>query len=438
MESLKTKRRILVDQHYNWSYLYLPTGAHYSGRTDLPHGYSTGSKDSVQITESRGNSGWQAPNGVDVGGPFRTRKFFYTKVGSNEPLLLDDIFPVLDFYLESWPHRSNCRAAMFHVPIALHDLFPFFDEREPGLVPGPSTKPNLEAFGTKYVEACKPTKTANSLYVSLKELKTDGLPRILGLSAWKEKTRILRGVGSEYLNTQYGWIPLIADIQRYASTVGRFEAIWSQYVRDAGRLVRRSYRPEPELNTVRDNPSYPYFGGEWADYSASATGRLMTRTRSIMVERWFTGAFRYYLPDRESKSQLLQLRRHLSKLNKLLGIVPTPDMIWSATPWTWAADWFSNVGSVVSNLSDTLTDSLVMPYGYVMERNTQETEIRSTGGLLRTGPTTWSPMPSMSLKVVDETKQRIQASPYGFGLTWEGFTPTQLSILAALGITRGR
>jgi len=35
-----------------------------------------------------------------------------------------------------------------------------------------------------------------------------------------------------------------------------------------------------------------------------------------------------------------------------------------------------------------------------------------------------------------ETKERVTASPFGFGLTWDGFTPYQMAILAALGVTR--
>jgi hypothetical protein len=35
------------------------------------------------------------------------------------------------------------------------------------------------------------------------------------------------------------------------------------------------------------------------------------------------------------------------------------------------------------------------------------------------------------------SKMRLRASPYGFGLTFDGFSPRQLAILAALGITQG-
>jgi hypothetical protein len=103
------------------------------------------------------------------------------------------------------------------------------------------------------------------------------------------------------------------------------------------------------------------------------------------------------------------------------------------TPWSWAIDWFSNAGDVVSNLSDWATDGLVMKYGYIMEHSRHERTYYLDGPsqynfLDRQIPatvTTWS-----------ETKLRRAASPFGFGVSWEGMTPRQLAITAALGITR--
>jgi hypothetical protein len=37
--------------------------------------------------------------------------------------------------------------------------------------------------------------------------------------------------------------------------------------------------------------------------------------------------------------------------------------------------------------------------------------------------------------LVSETKVRRKATPFGFGLTWNGFNAVQLAIAAALGIS---
>jgi len=48
-----------------------------------------------------------------------------------------------------------------------------------------------------------------------------------------------------------------------------------------------------------------------------------------------------------------------------------------------------------------------------------------------TGPVT---VPTLTL--VAETKVRRPANPFGFGITWGGLSPFQLSIAAALGLSR--
>jgi hypothetical protein len=115
-----------------------------------------------------------------------------------------------------------------------------------------------------------------------------------------------------------------------------------------------------------------------------------------------------------------------------LGLDPSPDTVWNLAPWSWAADWFTNAGDVVSNLSDFASGGLVMAYGYMMEHSsvTDSYRLADHTGLI---PMMGKPR---SLDVVTETKLRIRANPFGFGVAWDGLSPFQLSILAALGLSR--
>jgi len=116
--------------------------------------------------------------------------------------------------------------------------------------------------------------------------------------------------------------------------------------------------------------------------------------------------------------------------------------LWQLTPWSWAVDWFSNAGSFVKNLSSLAEYGTVLRYGYVMETTTV-TDTYSAGKVLFT-PTDPSvlaafkpPYPTVApLTVRTTVKKRVKANPFGFGVSWDGLSPIQLAIAAALGITR--
>jgi len=116
----------------------------------------------------------------------------------------------------------------------------------------------------------------------------------------------------------------------------------------------------------------------------------------------------------------------------LLGIDLTPETLWNLAPWSWLADWFGNVGDVMTNMSLFSRDKLVMPYGYIMA----ETSVTTTNLLY---DLQWyDPVGPKSVRDVAGfvRKQRSPASPFGFGLSDMILDSRQTSILAALGITR--
>jgi hypothetical protein len=117
--------------------------------------------------------------------------------------------------------------------------------------------------------------------------------------------------------------------------------------------------------------------------------------------------------------------------SKIFGLELTPEVAWNLSPWSWAADWFTNAGDVISNLTDWATDGLVLRYGYVMEHTIASNTYTFVG---KTGFSNTSVRPS-PVTLVTETKRRVKANPFGFGVTWGGLSPRQLAITAALGIT---
>lgn len=128
---------------------------------------------------------------------------------------------------------------------------------------------------------------------------------------------------------------------------------------------------------------------------------------------------------------------------KLLGAEPDLNTIWQLAPWSWAVDWFSNASQFVTNLQNYLNFGSILRYGYVMETTTVTDTFYAgakTGIVLN--PDDWRvlntpPYPAITPVTLRTTvKKRVKANPFGFGISWEGLSPIQLAIAAALGITR--
>jgi hypothetical protein len=264
----------------------------------------------------------------------------------------------------------------------------------------------------------------------------DGLPSLVGSAVWANRTEAARAAGSEYLNVQFGWLPIVSDILKLGEAVRKADKVLKQYERDSGRVVRRKYyfpSTSDTVETVLSTTERAMLGGTKLGGGLLTSGAAgsVVRRRETRRERWFSGAFTYHLPsDYDSRKALADIA---SKADKLFGIEPTPELIWNLTPWSWAADWFANTGDVIHNLQLFKTGGLVMPYGYMMEKSiVTDTYTITRSGLVdpKAG--------SEPLVLQTIAKKRVQANPFGFGLTWNGLSSFQASILAALGISRRR
>lgn len=297
---------------------------------------------------------------------------------------------------------------------------------------------NLTPLGTTAISRCKPTNNIADLGASVAEIFRDGLPALLGATLWKDRTRAAKAAGGEYLNSEFGWKPLISDIRSGCYSIANAHRLMSNYERNAGKMVRRRYE-FPVENTVTvepqslSDPGLTFNGGtslnSWFDTTKPSPPRF--KTTWSYKRTWFSGAFTYHLPvGYGSRSWIAERAK---EAGYLLGIELTPNVVWNAAPWTWAVDWFSNAGDVVTNLSDWATDGLVLKYGYIMEHRILKVTYSHVGpSRLRPYGSYW-PSP---VSFFYESKRREKATPFGFGLSWNGMTPRQLAIAAALGITR--
>jgi hypothetical protein len=290
-----------------------------------------------------------------------------------------------------------------------------------------ATDNELDVMGATAISLSLPTNPISGVLVALGELRSEGIPSIVGAQTWKSRTASARNAGSEYLNYQFGWLPLVSDVQDVAHAVHKSDEIIAKYEAESGKLLHRTFTFPTSLTSTTsvETGVYPepaFVGGYW---SSAGTRTTVTTTR---VENWFSGAFTYYLPPKGS------VARDVAIADKLFAARPTPETFWNLTPWTWAADWFTNVGDIVHNISAFQKDGLVMPYGYMMRRRTIEKTITITGAKTNL----WNPRPvDCFQRFTTIVKQRRKATPYGFGLLQSSLTTKQWSILAALGLSRG-
>jgi len=295
-----------------------------------------------------------------------------------------------------------------------------------------SSLANANAYGATAWKRSRPGNPVAGISNFLLELRD--IPR-LPLRLFMQ-LKNFRSLGNEYLNVNFGWLPFVSDVRKMYQLYRTIDTRLAQIVRDNGKGVHRRRIIKDESSKTLTNTAgggnFPFHG--WAHapgISAPGYGKVEIFTTTY-EKVWFVGRFRYYIPDIGSSEWTKRATR------ALYGVNVTPEVLWNALPWSWLIDWFTNLGDIVSNASSNAVDNLTADYAYIMREFKSSTEWVGTGWC-GTNSTWKSNASSASLTVETSSqsfKSRSAASPFGFGTTFEGLTPYQLSIAAALGISR--
>lgn len=378
---------------------------------------------SHQFTQSQGNPYQKLGREslIDVGGPFLTVK---TEVEYDT-----QVWPIETRYISSGAVREGWYSRLVpSLEVSNQLKEDFNDEQHPSLVPyntlvaghpGLLQISDLDELGATAVSRVAPTNPLVDGSVAIAELIREGLPSMVGKSG---------NVGSEYLNINFGILPLYSDYKSFREALSKADAHLQQLERDSGRIVRRGYQFPEEVTTSKVIQSGVFCvtsnGLAPATASGIQTGTLVKVSRQ-KTKSWFSGAFTFYLPPQG-------WRRRLWELDRLYGITPGVDTAWNLMPWSWLVDYFSNAGDVLSNINSFSADGLIMPYGYVMSTSEIEDEYTWTGMLKI--QTIWT-LCTVKARVKRTLKQRQPANPFGFGFGGD-LSVRQGLILAALGISR--
>jgi len=378
---------------------------------------------SWQITKSEGHRWPEGRSVRDVGGPFDTIKSTYHI--SHWQNTYQGMVPYVnrrDWYNGQVfiQHPSLDLTAWGRADPSITDM-QYYAKKE-----APFTD-DLDSRGATLISRSIPTNPTVDGSVALAELFREGIPSMIGSSLLRSRVGFLRGLGSEYLNFEFGWKPLVSDVKNAAKAIIESETILKQLTRDSGKDVhrRRHFLPVRSVSTSTSNTDYP-IGTASAYWWDSSRAQL---TDEYDRNTWFSGCYTFeYDPG-----NLSEISKIASQARLLYGAQLTPEVLWNLAPWSWLVDWFANVGPLLHNVSAFQNDQLVLRYGYVMDRN-QRTFTQNTN-LVSGNSGNKLPVRYRSIFQLD-WKRRRPATPYGFGIASSSFTIRQWAILSALGITR--
>jgi hypothetical protein len=288
------------------------------------------------------------------------------------------------------------------------------------------------AHGSTGIARSIPTIPNLSVFTVLGELR-EGLASIPGHQLykmmkespkWANRIQVIgKGGSSEFLNWIFGLAPTFGDIDKLnlintdkvagvrAKLNSDFHAIYKR---------RRTIKETHEVTT-----------DEYADYPQMPPSIFILydgRTRNEVVtdtKVWFSGAFDHSAWAPTANDRL----NDLLNAGEDLGLLPNAERVWQLIPYSWLVDWFLNFGDVLTNISYLGRSGIQLLYGYVMA-DTHRTRTSTWSGIVEGHYRTYTTVSS------ERIRQRVRATPYGFGLKLQDLTPMQLAILASLGITR--
>jgi len=369
---------------------------------------------SLETTQSRGHA-WPSGRGAltDVGGDFTTIKV--TRLDAPAPVGTGRGYG----YYYKGPEMATSPGGAMDYALSLVT---------------PSSEVKLMQLGSTAIARSIPTNPVADAGTFLGELKA-GLPKAVGKELLKTKFKDYRKVGSEYLNVEFGWKPLISDLQKFGQATIESEKILKQLHRDSGKNIHRKFTFPDEVLTETWEANYQQ---SWACGLSlypylykNASGGPIRGYRKITTKTWFSGCFTYHLNLGDSTQDRIQ--RAAAEARKLYGVELTPETVWNLAPWSWAVDWEGNIGDVLHNVSRFSQDGLVMRYGYIMQQKTATV----TFSLHPAGRLSSAPNEDLKLTVEAISKVRRRATPFGFGFDMTALTGRQSAILGALGISRG-
>jgi len=154
-----------------------------------------------------------------------------------------------------------------------------------------------------------------------------------------------KGVSNEYLGLQFGWIPIIEDLEKISKLqeyINR-RAQWAQQLYSNKKGLRRKIRFSKETKTYR---KFSQWNTDWGNCTFPGSVE-------VTKEVWATVRWK---PISPIPPALLDGSHNAFLRNLVLGLTPEGMItgIWKIIPWTWLIGWFTNASDLLLVRSGTL------------------------------------------------------------------------------------
>lgn len=309
-----------------------------------------------------------------------------------------------------------------------------------------------QGTANRFFSSTAPGVNTASLATTVVELLRGDIPSLLknyrrALFNYRSKTRALRYVGGEYLNIQFGWVPLL---QEYANVlkvlIGLDRMVYSETNR------RQRLWDGPSTSSVNDvinrTPSdTPIQGGGGQQAFVRRVGTPYNvynftfdqRTQTDISENYYFSA-RYSSLAKPTTGSIGFVERAEEALRQL-GLVDDPTILWNLTPYSWLVDWVANIGNSLVNAHQfaPLSGKHSVDYAYFTSQLTEQHSETPTK-INRSSSGYDVSQVAVTREGYYSTVSRIRnrATPFGFGTQLGSISTGQFAILVALGLAKSR
>lgn len=253
---------------------------------------------------------------------------------------------------------------------------------------------------------------------------------------------IARYGGGEYLNSVFGWQPLIRDFENAIKVLFVVDSLIYGTAYRRSRIIRWDSQSLSEMTSTPLRALNGYYPGEGTANTGLSTSSLdVTFLTSRPYERRINRIY-----DLKISTRIVPIARPTRGANQfvdevqdkleLLGIWK-PSLGWDLLPYSWLIDWYVNLGASLNNAFTFGNEPGMarVDYAWGTSKMTVLEEYDLPQGWYNVSSTVRRGITG-SASAITVVKNRIPISPFGFGMDLSGLNPSQVAILVALGLVK--